>query len=517
MADSSRGSAPRSSTSASRSHQSTSEPLEPSFIMPTMRDSVQESLLRDSQPRKRRARESLARSQRGTKDIASPPTRHKKLSTRENHQARHRAPGENTVGPGHYISLLWNNFVQPLVQYVLEVVWYAMNNHLKPLVALAFSIFLIASAIQYSSGVMQYYMQTALAPICIVPGSSYLLPFCSTSRAAAPYKSQRPDFEELVNVQSSFEDVLEATKDSHALPATLEKSKMAVRDLRTLVKFSHLPSRSELEVELSSFIETAGEASHQLSKYNAKIGQAMDIVITTNRWTVNELQGIEATRELDAGSFSRALAYMNPWGAHTAEQKSDEQVFDQYVKHVGTVKENIEALVQRSIALLQLLNHLENQLEVIAEIGIRDDMIVSRDHDELLGQLWTILGGNRSSKKAGEDALWLLRQVQAYRKDAMEHVSATLLKLREIAAELENLRDGVAAPEVVGYGKVPLSFHIELVEKSIERLKNSRGEARSLEQDQIRKGLNAGDDEPSGSGRLELPAGKSKPATVYAT
>jgi hypothetical protein len=193
----------------------------------------------------------------------------------------------------------------------------------------------------------------------------------------------------------------------------------------------------------------------------------------------------------------------------------DELIFDQYVLHVGKMKEDIERLIQRSIALLALLNNLENRLEVIAEIAVRDDLIVSRDHDELLGQLWTKLGGNRSSKKAYGESLGLLRQVQDYRKSAMQHVSATLLKLQEIAAELENLREGVAAPEVVGYGKVPLRYHIEVVEKSIERLKDSRGEALALERDQMKRGLS--DDGAGGSGRLELPAGKSKPVTIYAT
>lgn len=449
-------------------------------------------------------------------NTASPPVRHRKSSTRGNYQARDYAADDELVGPGHYISLLWNNFMKPLSQYALSVIWYAMNAHLKPLLGLALTVFLLISTVQYSSGIMQNYIQTALTPICIVPGSSYILPFCSSSTASnlPSYNGQYPDFEELTKVQSTFEDVLEANKDSYALPATLKKGEMALRDLRSTVKYSRLPSRSELEVELSAFIETAGEASDHLAKYNAKIGYTMDQVISTNRWTLNTLEGI-AEREVGARSISRALAYLNPFALQTIQGSLDELIFEQYVLHVSKMKDDIEALIQKSISLLGLLTNLENKLDVIAEIAVRDDLLVSRDRDELLSLLWTKLGGNRSSKKAYAESLGLLRHVQDYRKSAMQHVSATLLKLREISAELENLREGVAAPEVVGYGKVPLRYHIEVVGKSIERLRDSRGEAMAIERDTMMRGLS--EDSKGGTGRLELPARKGEGATVYAT
>ena len=414
------------------------------------------------------------------------------------------------MGPGHYINLLWANFVQPIGQYVVEVVWYAMNHHLKPLLGAAFSIFLLVSIVQASSGVLRNYIHTALAPVCIIPGSSYIIPFCGTVSTTSTYDGQYPDFEELTKVQSTFEEVLEANKDSHALPATLKKGEMALRDLRSTVKYSRLPSRSELEVELSSFIETASEASDHLAKYNAKIGYTMDQVISTNRWTLNTLEGI-AGRESSTGSISRAIAYINPFALSTVPGSLDELIFDQYVLHVGKMKEDIERLIQRSIALLGLLNNLENRLDVIADIAVRDDLIVSRDHDELLSLLWTKLGGNRSSKKAYAESLGLLRQVQDYRKSAMQHVSATLLKLQAIAAELENLREGVAAPEVVGYGNVPLQYHIEVVAKSIERLRESRGEALAIERDTMMRGLCEDQGEVLG-----LPAKKGEGPVVYA-
>jgi hypothetical protein len=241
----------------------TKEP--PSFIMPSMRASIDEPHssdppLRQSQLRTRRARQ---------------PSRQTQLSSTTSSRSR-KVQQEEPPGQGHYLSLLWGNFVKPISLYVLEIVWYAMNYHLKPLLGTALTVFVLMSAIHFGSNFLQNYVQNALTPFCIIPGSSYLLPFCSTASTTSTYSGQYPDFQELAKVQSTFEEVLEANKDSYALPATLKKGEMALRDLRSTVKYSRLPSRNELEVELSSFIETASEASDHLSKYNAKIGYTMD-------------------------------------------------------------------------------------------------------------------------------------------------------------------------------------------------------------------------------------------------
>ncbi|KAF2676999.1 hypothetical protein K458DRAFT_396432 [Lentithecium fluviatile CBS 122367] len=506
----------QSAGSTPRSFQSTPDSQEPSFIMPSMRGSIagthDGSPLRHSQLRTRRVRQSSRQSQPSSMN-SSPQLRNRRIPAQREHARPTTTQQDEAPGPGHYLDLLWANFVQPLCRYILEVVWYAMNHHLKPLLGTALTAFLIISLIQYSSGVLTNYIHTALTPICIIPGSSYLLPFCSTSSTPVPYSGQYPDFEELVKVQSTFEDVLEVNKDSYALPATLKKGEMALRDLRSTVKYSRLPSRSELEVELSSFIETASEASDHLSKYNAKIGYTMDRVISTNRWTLTVLDGI-AAGEASTGSLVRMLSYIVPFGAlQSSPESMQERIFDQYTQHVSKVKDGIDVLIQQSLALLALLTNLENRLDIIAEIAIRDDLIVSRDRDELLSLLWTKLGGNRSSKKAFADSLTLLRQVQDYRKSAVQHVSATLLKLQEIAAELENLREGVAAPEVLGFGgDVPLQFHIEVVGRSIERLRDARGETLAIEREAVRRGLSE-----DGSERLRV-SGRSgeMPTTVYA-
>ncbi|KAF2246928.1 hypothetical protein BU26DRAFT_521308 [Trematosphaeria pertusa] len=492
-----------------RSHRSTpgSGSLEPSFIMPSMSASpnglYNGSPLRNSQMRVRKSRQPSVQSQPGSTN-PSPQVRNRRTSgIRPDHQFVQEE--QEPLGPWHYVELFRTHVVWPLAQYILDVFAYAMNHFMKPLLGVAVGAFLIISIIQLSSGFLLKTFQTALTPICIIPGSSYVIPYCATT----PRDVHQPDFEEVINVQSTFEEVLDASKDSYALPATMKKSEVAIRDLRSLVKYSQLPSRSQLEVEFSTFIETAREASGNLANYNSKIGYTMDKVISTNQWSLNVLEDI-AEKHAGSGALSRALSYINPLSVFVVGPASlEQQIFDQYVQHVSHIKEDIQRLIEISQALMALLNSLEGQLDVIADIAARDNFIVNKNRDELLAQLWSMLGGNRSGKKSFDESLRLLKDVVQYKDEAVKHVSATLLKLQEISADLENLREGVGAPEVVGYrDEIPLRYHIDVVGKSVERLREKRGESMQVERDAIRKGL--GED----MGDRGLP-GKDMP-TVYA-
>ncbi|KAF2868745.1 hypothetical protein BDV95DRAFT_549091 [Massariosphaeria phaeospora] len=387
------------------------------------------------------------------------------------------------VSPWYYLNILLQHVFWPLVRYLIDVLSYAMVHFMKPILATALVIFLGVSAAQMTSGFLANKIHTALTPLCFVPGSSYILPFC----AAPQYDSNNANFEELVNVQASFEDILDASKDSFALPATMKSSEMAIRDLRTLVKWSRLPSRSQLEVEFGSFIELAREASADLAKYNSKIGATIDRVISTNSWTMNVLEGL-AEKETQVGGLSRLLGTFI-----TTAPTLQERIFDQYILHVGKNKEDIAGLIQAAEALLQLLNHLEERLDLIADIAIRDDHSITKNREELLSLLWTKLGGNSATRKGFDKSLTLLKQVSMYRKEAIKHVGETLLKLQEISAGLETLRDGVAAPEVLGYREeVPLTYYLDVVEKGVERLRDARGESLRVEGDSYRRAVRGG-------------------------
>lgn len=100
-------------------------------------------------------------------------------------------------------------------------------------------------------------MFIALSPVCLIPGISGLeLPFCkdTSRRAVGPDwgwggrgepKISGGDFPNLINLQTSFEALLEDSVSGTIMARDLKNSEIAVRDLNSLVKHSNLECRCE--------------------------------------------------------------------------------------------------------------------------------------------------------------------------------------------------------------------------------------------------------------------------------
>lgn len=168
-------------------------------------------------------------------------------------------------------------------------------------------------------------------------------------------------------------------------------------------------------------------------------------------------------------------------------------LLDQYIQHTRLVEEEIYKLISEAQALLSVLNNLEDRLEVIHGISTRDGIHTQAMKDEVLSSLWAMVGGNRYKLKNMDRQLNLLQQVGVYRKSAMAHVSGTILRLQAIGAGLEDLRERVGSPELLrDRADIPLSVHIENIERGVERLEQGRRAARKVEDEQIRKTLERG-------------------------
>lgn len=322
----------------------------------------------------------------------------------------------------------------------------------------------------------------ALSPICRLPGSSLLnLPFCETAKytgAVAPV-----EFDKLVSAQAAFEDVLTTSAGGASLPLDMKRSEASIRDLKHVVQYSTLPSRNELVFEFSGFIDTARQAANDLTKYNSRIGRAVDRILTTNRWTLQVLDGIAST-EASQGSITRfATKHLNIFSPFSATPHMTQDVlFDQYVRHTSAIEEQIQTLILEAQALLQILNNLDDRLDLIAGIAMRDGIRAKDTSDELFSLLWTKLGGNKATVQKYERQMAVLRDVGQYRKLAWAHVSGTIIKLQAIAANLEDLRERVARPETVGVrADLPLEMHVQEIVMGVERLEAVREEGRRIE------------------------------------
>ena len=127
------------------------------------------------------------------------------------------------------------------------------------------------------------------------------------------------------------------------------------------------------------------------------------------------------------------------------------------------------------------LNKLEEHLKSIHEVVSREDSSLSTAKTELLAKLWTILGGNQDQLKGMDEHLALLRGVSGYRDRALAHVVAALHMLETMAEDMEELRERVAAPELVG-DAIPIDVHMKSLRSGLERLKGRRTGAKQLEE-----------------------------------
>ncbi|KZP23892.1 hypothetical protein FIBSPDRAFT_889400, partial [Athelia psychrophila] len=105
---------------------------------------------------------------------------------------------------------------------------------------------------------------------------------------------------------------------------------------------------------------------------------------------------------------------------------------------------------------------------------------------ELLAALWTKLGGNRRELQGHGDHRALLKGLGDYRRRALVHVVAALTTLQAMSEDMEDMRERVAAPELVG-SRVPVEVHIRSIRSGLERLKEGRVKAKEREEEAIRK------------------------------
>lgn len=214
----------------------------------------------------------------------------------------------------------------------------------------------------------------------------------------------------------------------------------------------------------------------------------MDSVIATTRWTTRVLDGIQE-RDASRGSINafindKLLAPFQPI------KFTESILLDQYIQHTHIVEEEINKLILEAQALLYVLTNLEDRLEVIHGIAVQDDARTKAVKEEILAELWTMVGGNRDKLNKMDKKLNLLNQVGIYRKTAYAHVSGTIIRLQAMGSGLEDLRERVGSPELLRDRiDIPLSVHIENIQKGVERLETSRINARKLEDSQLRQTL----------------------------
>ncbi|OIW24118.1 hypothetical protein CONLIGDRAFT_126250 [Coniochaeta ligniaria NRRL 30616] len=380
-----------------------------------------------------------------------------------------------------------------ILAWFLGVIGMAFSYAQKPL-AILLAVYFAFGGLIIAQNMATRSLYASLSPICRIPGVSYLdLPFCPTlvPKDGTNQPGDKPvEFDGLMNVQERFEEVLEKSAQGVSLPMEMKRSEASVRDLRTMVRYSSLQGKEELVLEFDGFIDAAKTASNDLQRFNTHVGSAVDSVISINRWTSRYLDGLAAERQ-GRGWVERWAGWA--FAPFQPAVFSERMLLDKYVEHTALVSDKIGDLIVEAQAVLRTLSKAEDHLGIIYDFVTRTQKSVQTRKDEILWTLWTLVGANTRHIHNLNSQLSLLRQVDGQRAGAVQQVSELIVELEKIQAGLGDLRDRVAEPELVrGRIEVPLSVHIETIDKGVERLEMARSRIRALENERIREVLARG-------------------------
>lgn len=206
------------------------------------------------------------------------------------------------------------------------------------------------------------------------------------------------------------------------------------------------------------------------------------------------LHAIEETQAKAPSQYS--LRSLSPWAF--GRRSTKEVVTETFGQAMNVLSSNMERLILEAETSLRNLNSLEEHLSTLHEMVSREDSSLSSEKEELLAELWTKLGGNRKTLRGFEKHLILLKDLSGYRKQALVHVVAALQTLQSMSEDMEDLRERVAAPDLVG-SQIPVEVHMKSIRNGLERLREGRIRAKHLSEEAMNRvlGIKAGEESES--------------------
>ncbi|KAI1392645.1 uncharacterized protein F4822DRAFT_391649 [Hypoxylon trugodes] len=453
----------------------------PEFFMPTVDI--------DSPPRTRR-------SSRGAKPVmTSPRVLRRRGNRQEDSVSTIRSPQYRSDEPPRRQSLSERftssapEFLFDAAAWTFDILRVALRYAKWPL-GMLLAVYMIIGALIVAKDMIVTSVSAPLAPLCSVPGASMMnLPFCpATGSSKSHDDASSVEFDELMSVQSQFEKVLEDSAQGVSLPMEMKRSETSVRDLRTMVKYSELPTRNDLVHEFDNYIGFIRASANDLQMFNTHVGGAVDSVISINRWTSRFIDSIALNREANNNMVSRFSNWLfAPFQVAVFDERA---LLDKYIEHTALVSEKIANLILEAQAVLRLFNQAENSLGLINEHVVHTGNVVKEKHSEVLWNVWTLVGANNRRLHNLKSQLNLLEQVETQRHTAVESLGSLINDLTDIQTKLSDLRDRVAAPGVVaGTAEIPLSVHIETINAGVERLESARSRIRVEENERLQQAL----------------------------
>jgi len=360
------------------------------------------------------------------------------------------------------------------LSYIIDISFRAVQRMRVPLSILFLSI--LAFVMMRFSGTLR----TAFTPICY-------LPFVSKSALCAPLDPgilrhvKWADFPLLMEVQSSkFEQLLEDSFGGSELSFKIGACNFPTNYTDPIINLNsiiYLKSSHVLFDLLAMLDKDAKKTAWSLIKLNSKAGNAVDNVIAANEIVMRTIQDAEKNPpSIDS------LTALNP--SHTGPT-TQEVIVDAFACAMDIFSVTIQRLILEAEVSLYNLDTLEEDMPAVREAVTRE---VFPATDEILKQLYA-----DASERQYEMRLRWLKDFGDYRKQAQAHVVAVLQTLNSTSKDMEDLRERVAAPELVG-GLIPQHVHIWSIQNGLQRLRGIRVRAKEREDKVMRRGLGFGAD-----------------------
>ncbi|KAK3301052.1 uncharacterized protein B0H64DRAFT_382492 [Chaetomium fimeti] len=385
------------------------------------------------------------------------------------------------------------------VSWALEVVGLALRYAKKPL-AILVSLYITFGGVIVLQNMASKSIYMSLSPICRIPGVSWMdLPFCPELKPAEGGRKgdgQPIRFDGLMHAQDKFQRVAEMAADGLSLPMEMKRSESSIRDLRTVVRYSSLMSKEELILEFDGFIDTAQTVTSVLQRFNTRVSSTVDWVISITRWTSRNLEPFDKSSNRDDQSgVAGLIGAWTDWLLSPFQPTllSERYLLDRYIEHTELVSDKVARLILEAREVLHSLARAEEHLDAIYNFVTRTHKTVQGRKDDILWTLWTLVGANNRRLSNYNSQLALLKQVDGQRSGAVRLVNELIVELEKIQASLGDLKGRVSEPGLLrDQAEIPLSVHIETINRGVERLEEARGRIRSIEDERIKEVLARG-------------------------
>ncbi len=118
---------------------------------------------------------------------------------------------------------------------------------------------------------------------------------------------------------------------------------------------------------------------------------------------------------------------------------------------------------------MSALDMLETRLFTIHELCVHEAFLNAVALDDLLWELWSVLGGNQDRKRDLRHRAAVLKEVEHYRSTALAYVAATAQAVTGIEAQLSELRDRLVE-RAVDSQELPVEVQLASLERIVSRL-----------------------------------------------